>query len=89
MSLRRLLRRLEKAYQGEVVSIPQPDGTVARFREKDLAAAYVVAVDRELGRSSRDHPLCQAARRSPDPKWRTSVYAGPEVVPDPPPDLSE
>jgi hypothetical protein len=85
--LRRLRRR---AYEkGMTISIPQPGGTAARFSRENLGVAYVVALDRELGRSSKDHPLCQAARRSPDPKWSEGVYAGPEVVPDPPADLSE
>ena len=89
MGLKDRLRQLERKSEGEMVLIPQPDGGVSRFRERDLAGAYLVALDRELGRSSEDHPLCQAARRSPDPKWSESFFAGPEVVPDPPPDLSE
>jgi hypothetical protein len=84
------LRRLRRAYEKEmIISIPQPDGTVARFAKEDLGDAYVTALDRGGGRDVEDHPLCQAARRSPDPKWNQSVYAGPEVVPDPVPDLSE
>ncbi len=83
------LRQLERAARGETVRIPQPDGSVARFRQADLADAYVTALDRTLGSSDRDHPLCQAARRSPDPKWSESVYAGPEEVPEPTPNLSE
>jgi hypothetical protein len=72
------------------VSIPQADGTHARFTERELADAYLVALGRELGSSHEDHPLCQAARNSPDPKWRESVYAGPEKAPaEVPPDLSE
>ena len=89
MGLKDRLRQLERKSEGEMVLIPQPDGDVSRFRERDLADAYLVALDRELGRSSEDHPLCQAARRSLGPEWSESVYAGPEVVPDPPPDLSE
>ncbi len=89
MGSRDRLRRLERGYWGEMVNIPQPDGTDVRFRQKDLADTYVVAMDRELGRSDRDHPLCQAARRSPDPKWSEGVFASPEEVPKPPPDLSE
>ena len=89
MGLRDRLRQLERRSEGGMALIPQPDGSVSRFRERDLADAYLVALDRELGRSSEDHPLCQAARRSPDPKWSESFFAGPEVVPDPPPDLSE
>jgi hypothetical protein len=72
-----------------MVSIPQPGGTVARFPKEDLASASVVALDRELGRTAEDHPLCQATRRSPAPKWSKSVFAGPASMPDPPEDLSE
>jgi hypothetical protein len=86
--LRRLLGRMRRDSSG-TVAIPQEDGTIARFSEQDLAPAFLVALDRELGRTTEDHPLCIAARRSPDPKWSESFYAGPEEVPDPPPDLSE
>jgi hypothetical protein len=89
MGLKDRLRQLERKSEGEMVLIPQPSGGVARFPKADLADAYVVALDRTLGRSDTDHPLCQAARRSSDSEWSESVYAGPEVVPDPPPDLSE
>jgi hypothetical protein len=89
MGLKDRLRQLERKCEGEMVLIPQPGGSVVRFPKVDLAAAYIVALDRELGRSTEDHSLCQAARRSPDPEWSESVFAGPEVVPDPPPDLSE
>ena len=87
--LRGRLRSLERKSEGEMVLIPQPGGGVARFPEVDLTVAFVVALDRELGRSTEDHPLCQAARRSPDPAWSGSFYAGPAVVPHPPEDLSE
>ncbi len=72
-----------------MVLIPQPVGNVARFHKEDLGDAYVVALHRSLGRTTEDHPLCIAARHAPDPEWSGSVYAGPEVVPDPPEDLSE
>ena len=89
MGLKDRLRQLERKSEGEMVLIPQPGGGVARFPKVDLADAFIVALDRELGTSTEDHPLCQAARYSPDPEWSESVFAGPEVVPDPPPDLSE
>jgi hypothetical protein len=89
MGLKDRLRQLERKSEGEMVLISQPGGSVARFPKVDLADAFIVALDRELGRTTEDHPLCQAARYSPDPKWSESVFAGPEVVLDSPPDLSE
>ena len=89
MGLKDRLRQLERKSEGEMVLIPQPGGGVARFPKVDVADAYVVALDRSIGRSSEDHPLCQAARHSPDPEWSGSIFAGPEVVPAPPEDLSE
>ena len=89
MGLKDRLRQLERKSEGEMVLIPQLGRDVARFPKADLADAFIVALDRELGRTTEDHPLCKAARHSPDPEWSESVFAGPEVVPDPPPDLSE
>lgn len=89
MGLKDRLRQLERKSEGEMVLIPQRGGGVARVPKVYLGDAFVVALDRELGTSTEDHPLCQAARYSPDPEWSESVFAGPEVVPDPPPDLSE
>jgi hypothetical protein len=71
--LRALIRRAE----GPQVSIPQEDGTVVSFPERDLAQAYLIANAREGGLTRDDHPLCQAARNSSDPKWRESVWSGP------------
>ncbi len=87
--LRGWVRRLERKGEGEMVVIPRPSRGVARFLKVDLADANIVALDRTLGRSDRDYPLCQAARRSPDPKWSESVFAGPETVPERIEDLSE
>ena len=77
MSLRGLLRRLERVYQGETIFIPQEDGAAARFREADLAEAYLIANAREGGQTRYDHPLSRACRNSSDIKWRDSVFAGP------------
>lgn len=87
-SMKRLLGRMQRNRHSVV--IPQPDGEPpARFTLQDLAEAYVSALDRELGEDVPDHPLSQAARRSPDMKWRHSVYAGGEEVGEPVEDLSE
>jgi hypothetical protein len=85
--LRALIRRAE----GPQVSIPQEDGTVVSFPERDLAQAYLIANAREGGQTRDDHPLCAAARRSPDPAWSLSVFAGPsdEEIPEEIEDLSE
>ena len=58
--------------------IRQPDGSVERFPQSELASAFLEALDRAVGRSAPDepwHPLCAAARNSPDPTWRDSLYA--------------
>ncbi len=86
--LRRLLGKMQRDSSGMVV-IPQTDGTIARFSRRDLATAYLAALDRELGRNTEDHPLCQAARRSSDRVWRESAFAAGEEVSDPPEDLTE
>jgi hypothetical protein len=86
------LRRIKRQLSGPMISIPQLDGSVARFRQTDLAAAYLAANAREGGLTRDDHPLCRAARTSSDPTWRDSVYAGPadEDIPEEPlEDLSE
>ncbi len=89
MGLRDELHRLRREAEGGLISIPQRDGTVRRFPESDLAAAFLNALDRERGEDVPEHPLSSAARNSPDPQWRDSVLVGPEEVPAPPEDLSE
>jgi hypothetical protein len=73
-----------------MVAIRRPDGSVERFRESDLAPAFLDAFDRALGRSDPNepwHPLCAATRNSPDPAWRDSFYAAEWA--EPVEDLSE
>ena len=89
MTVRAKLRRLERLAVGNVVTIPQPDGTVRRFPESALKDAYLNAYRRGCGEELPEHPLSAAARNSPDPQWRDSVVAGPEEVPDAVEDLSE
>lgn len=77
MGLRDRLRRLQRRAEGPIVSIPQQDGTVKRFPERDLASAYLDAVDRSTGRSAPkdpEHPICAAARNSSDPQWRDNLF---------------
>ena len=78
MGLRGWIKRLELDARGEMVAIKQPDGSVERFPESELAPAYLDALDRAVGWSDPDEPwhaLCAAARNSPDPAWRDSLYA--------------
>ena len=81
MGLRGWVKRLERDARGE---------SVERFPQSELASAYLDAFDRAVGRSAPDepwHPLCAAARNSPDPAWRDSLYASEWA--EPVEDLSE
>ena len=89
MGLRGRLRRLRRLAEGEIVSVPQRDGTVVRFPESALEDAFRSAVARIRGEDVPDHPLSRAARDSSDPGWRGSAYAWGEEVAEPPEDLSE
>ena len=89
MGLRGHIGRLERLAEGEIVSIPQPDGPPARFPASALPDAFLNAHRRELGEHLEEHPLSAAARNSSDPAWRDSAFAGPEEVGEPPEDLSE
>jgi hypothetical protein len=82
MGLRDRLKRLEKEAEGEMVFVPQKDGTVARFPQSACAEALVSLID------GRDHPLAAAARNSPDPEWAGSFYNSRPIDPDAE-DLSE
>ena len=90
MGLRGWIKRLERDARGEMVAIRQPDGSVERFPQSELAPAYLDAFDRAVGRSDPDEPphqLCAAARNSPDPAWQDSLYASERA--EPVEDLSE
>jgi hypothetical protein len=90
MGLRNWVKRLERDARGEMVAISQPDGSVERFPQSELAPAYLDAFDRAVGRSDPAepwHPLCAAARNSSDPTWRDSLYASEWA--EPVEDLSE
>lgn len=74
--MRRWLKRLEREAWGEMVEIPQRDGTVARFPQSALAEAYANHMAR-LGAGEDappEHPLLVAARNSSDSRWLPSVY---------------
>jgi len=68
------LRRIKRQLSGPMVSIPQLDGSVARFPRADLAEAYIVALQRTKGEPV-DHALCRAARNSSADHWRLGIYA--------------
>jgi hypothetical protein len=69
VGLKDRLRRLEKDAEEEMIIIPQRDGTVKRFPQAAGLEALVSLID------GRDHPLAEAVRSSPDPKWATSFYS--------------
>ena len=84
MGLRGRIKRLERDARGEMVAIGQPDGSVARFPQSELASAYLDAFDRAVGQSDPAqpwHPLCEAARNSSEPAWRDSLYASERAGP--------
>jgi hypothetical protein len=90
--MRGRLRRLERAAEEEVISIPQKDGTVRRFPQSAGLEAFTNLMDR-LGAGEEappEHPLIEAARNSSEPEWTESFYAssGPEWT-KPVEDLSE
>jgi hypothetical protein len=87
MGLKDQLRRLKRDVDGPMVVIPQPDGPPRMFPQRDLAAAYLVALRRMQGEDV-DHPLCEAARNSSAEHWSQGIYSEP-VAEDVPEDLSE
>jgi hypothetical protein len=93
--MRGRIKKLEHAARGEMVEVPQRDGTVKRFPESALADAYINLCER-LGAGEdapAEHPLLVAARNSPDPEWCAALWLGgnedPEEWVKPVPDLSE
>ena len=69
MSLRRSLHRLERAYQGGMITTPLKDGTVARFPRTALREAYLSNMDALRARADGDdppepHPLCRALQNA-------------------------
>jgi hypothetical protein len=93
VGLRGRLKRLERAARGEMISIPQRDGTVARFPQSELREAYVSLMER-LGAGEDappEHPLLVAIRNSSDPEFCRSAFLceDPDEHTKPIPDLSE
>ena len=91
--MRNRVKRLERAVEEEVISIPQKDGTVRRFPQSAGLEAFTNLMDR-LGAGDEappEHPLIEAARNSSEAKWAQSFYAvnDPEEHTRPVEDLSE
>ncbi len=75
MGLRDKMRRLERAAEGEMVVIPQADGTVKRFPFSDLEAAFINECRRLRVEDVPVHSLTLAASNSSDPEWFNSGFA--------------
>ena len=75
MGLKDRLRRLEKEAEGEMVLVPQKDGTVRRFPQRALQESFVTNMKRLRGEDVPPHPLGVAAAGSPDPEWSRSFYS--------------
>ena len=93
MGLRDQIRRLRRAAEGNLYEIPQRDGSVARFTERDLRDAYLNLCERAGAEEDAppEHPILVAVRNSDDPDWlRTAYYVeDPEEHTRPIEDLSE
>ncbi len=93
--MRSRLRRLERLAEGEMLVIPQRDGTVAKFPRSAVRDA-LMNFSHRLGAGEDappEHPLLAAARTSSDPEWRNSFFsfggANGEGITEPIEDLSE
>ncbi|CAA9468760.1 MAG: hypothetical protein AVDCRST_MAG02-3450 [uncultured Rubrobacteraceae bacterium] len=75
MGLKDRIRRLEKEAEGEMVLVPQKDGTVRRFPQSALQESFMTNMRRLKGEDVPHHPLGVAAAESPDPEWSRSFYS--------------
>jgi hypothetical protein len=87
------IRKLEEELTGEMITIPQRDGTLRRFPPGAGKDALLNFIDR-IGSGEDappEHPLMEAARNSSEPKWAGSFFAveDPDEWVKPIPDLSE
>jgi hypothetical protein len=90
VALKDRLRRLERDAGGGMVSIPQRDGTPARFPATALQDAFLVNMQRLRGEDVGPHPLAVAAASSPDAEWSGSAFSASWVTEAvAPEDLSE
>lgn len=77
MALRDRLRRLEEAAEGQMLVIPQRDGTIRKFPQSAGEEAFTNLMDR-LGTGEDappEHPLIAAARNSSEIRWSSPSYA--------------
>jgi hypothetical protein len=75
VGLRRRVKNLERAAEGETVAVPQKDGTARRFPKSALQESFVTNMKRLRGEDVPHHPLGVAAAESPDPEWSRSLYS--------------
>ena len=94
MDINAMIKKLERASQGEMISIPQRDGTIKRFTLAEARDAYLNMMDR-LGAGEEappEHPFLTAVRNSSDPAplfLQAYAHGGPQEWTKPVPDLSE
>jgi hypothetical protein len=92
--MRGWIKRLEHASKGEMISIPQRDGTIKRFTLDEARDAYINMMDR-LGAGEDappEHPFLAAVRNASDsvPLFLSAYAHGdPEEWTAPVEDLSE
>jgi len=69
VGLRNRLHRLEVGAEEETIVIPKKVGTVARLSQRAGKEALLALMD------GHDHPIAEAARTPPDPRWTGSFYS--------------
>jgi hypothetical protein len=76
VGIKERLRHLEEQAQGEMIIVPQQDGTVARFPKSEGIEAFLNWFDRlDAGDvAPPEHPMIAAVRNSSDHEWQRSVY---------------
>ncbi len=89
--MRSRIKRLERAAEEHYITIPQQNGTRAKFPPAAYKEAFLTSVARLKGEDVPEHPLSTAAANSPDSEWRGSFVAGTHTVTggEIPEDLSE
>jgi hypothetical protein len=75
VGLRDRLGRLEREAEGDLVFVPQKEGTVKRFPRSALQESFLTNMRRLRGEDVPPHPLGLAAAESPDPGWSRSLYS--------------